>query len=180
MKSSGSPTVPPDAVLRHDMVAYQAEAAGFGMLEGHAPQARAAAPASATTSMYQRRRAHPARHWGEHASQRTCVKSRALTASRQVGAASAPPCPSVTSGYKAHTLVTTGQERAKRYYAQMGSERPQLGQKAPSLVATPQHALPQLECLACGAEGIRTAGHARTPQRSLLNGSPPGRTRRSA
>jgi hypothetical protein len=101
---------------------------GGGWLRNDGGRAAAAShnTASATTRICQRHRcARPARHRDEHASQRTCVKSRAPAASSHVAAASAPPCPSVTSGHKTHTAVTNGQERAKRYYGWAGSERPQ-------------------------------------------------------
>ena len=123
-KSSEWRTMPPDAVLQHGKAACQA-AAGSGTMGGRAAAA-SHNTASATTRICQRHRcARPARHRDEHASQRTCVKSRAPAASSHVAAASAPPCPSVTSGHKTHTAVTNGQERAKRYYGWAGSERPQ-------------------------------------------------------
>lgn len=113
MKSSRSPTMQPDAALAiRQRRLLGAAAAGSALMGGRAPQPRTTTPASTATRICQRRCcARPARHRDEHASQRTCVKARAPAASSHVAAASAPPCPSATSGHKTHMAVATGQER---------------------------------------------------------------------
>jgi hypothetical protein len=147
--SAGSSATRPDAgpATRQRHLPGPA-AAGSGMMGGRAPRPRATTPAAATTRLYQRRRcARPARHRDEHASQRTRVKARAPAASGHVAAASAPPCPSVTSGYKAHMAAATRARMAKRYYAWTGSERPQTG-IWPKSRGNPWHAPPHLTCFA--------------------------------
>lgn len=165
MKSSRSPTMQPDAALAiRQRRLLGAAAAGSALMGGRAPQPRTTTPASTATRICQRRCcARPARHRDEHASQRTCVKARAPAASSHVAAASAPPCPSATSGHKTHMAVATGQERQNATTHGTGSERPQTD-IGPKSRRHSWHAPPHLKCFASGAD---SNSRASPPPRAL-------------